>query len=415
MSDPARLDPNCLWNHSFLLWWLGNAQSSLGSTLAGLALSFLVLHQTGSAGAMGVTLALGMLPALLAPFAGTLADRLPLRLPLLVGDILRGAIQVGVGVAALHGEVPLAVLNALTFVNGLLTQLTQPAAMSVLPRLVPSTEITRASALMQSTAQLAQLLGLVGGGVLVSHLGSAPSLIADGLSFWVMAALLPFIVLPGRAASQEAGFWADFKGGLAYARSSLLTLMLPVIAFFINASLAPMEVLLPKRMVELGAGAQGYGLFFGLSAVGMLLVSLLASVLNRRLPLRPGSVAGLSGIGLAVLGLAVTRTAPQMYGVAVGFGLAVGLTNTCIGALFATVIAPEFRGRVSSLMGAVGIIGQPLVLLLLAPVADRFSMASLFALAGLVTLAGAGLWAYALRRTPATRTPDGDPGLIAAP
>ncbi len=410
MSAPTRL-----WNRSFVLWWVGNTQSNLGSTLAGIALSFLVLRQTGSAGAMGVTLALGMLPALIAPLAGTLADRLPLRLPLLLGDVLRGAIQVTVGVLALRGDVPLLALNALAFLNGLLLQLVAPAAMGVLPRLVPPGEITRASALMQSTGQLAQLLGLVGGGVLVSHVGSASSLIADGVSFWVMAALLPLIALPGRAASEGHSFWADFQGGLRYARSSLLTLMMPVIGFFINASLAPIEVLLPKRMLELGVGAQGYGVFFGISSVGMLLVSLLASVLNRRLPLRAGSVAGLVGIGLGLLVLALTRTPLQMYAASALFGLAVGLTNTCIGALFATVIAPEFRGRVASLMGAVGMIGQPITLLLLAPFADRFSMGALFTGAGLVTLAGAGVWAYALRRTPTPAAPEGDGALQPAP
>lgn len=395
MSHPARL-----WNRSFVLWWLGSAQSSLGSTLAALALSFLVLHQTGSAGQMGVTLAIGMLPALLAPLAGTLADRLPLKLPILVGDLLRAAIQIGLGAWALHGQVPLLAINALTFINGVIGQAVQPAAMSVLPRLVPPDQITRASGLLASTGQFAGLLGLVGGGVLVSHVGSAPSLIADGVSFLVMAALLPFIALPARAASTGGSFWADFRGGLRYARSGLLTLMLPLIAFFINAALAPMEMLLPKRMLELGAGAQGYGLFFGLVTVGALLASLAASALNTRLPLRAGSLAGLLGIGLSLLLLALTATPIQMYAAALLFGLAVGVTNTSVGALFATIIAPEFRGRVASLMGAAGMIGMPLVLFALAPFADRFRMNSLLALAGAVTLAGAALWAYALARTP---------------
>lgn len=48
--------PETLCHRNFLIWWLGGAQSSLGRAPASIATSFLVLHQTGSAGAMGIKL-----------------------------------------------------------------------------------------------------------------------------------------------------------------------------------------------------------------------------------------------------------------------------------------------------------------------------------------------------------------------
>lgn len=66
MTNPGA--PQKLWNKNFVLWWLGSAQSAFSSALAGIATSCLVLHQTGSAGAMGVNLALALLPGLLSPF-----------------------------------------------------------------------------------------------------------------------------------------------------------------------------------------------------------------------------------------------------------------------------------------------------------------------------------------------------------
>lgn len=390
--------PTRLWNTNFTLWFIGNAQSSLGSALAGIALSFLVLKQTGSAGAMGLTLALGLLPNLLAPLAGTLVDRIPLRWPLIAGNVLRAAIQIGIGVAALSGHVNIHLLNALAFVGGLIGVIYAPAAMGVLPRLVPRDQITRASGLMASAGQGASLLGLVGGGVLVNTVGSAPSLILDGLSFAVMAALLPFVALPRAAAStSQNSFWADLLAGLRYVRSSPLLTLLPLLALFINASLAPMEMLLPGRMLALGAGAAGFGLFFALVTGGMAAASLTVALLGDRV--RPGglSVLGLAGIGVALLALATTRTAPQLWAVGLVFGAVVGLTNTGIGALFATVIAPEFRGRVASLLGMLGSAGQPVTLLALAPIADRVPLAGVFAVAGLVTLLAALAWAWAVR------------------
>ncbi|GGK42924.1 permease [Deinococcus malanensis] len=348
---------------------------------------------------MGFTLAIGLLPALLSPLAGTLVDRIPLRVPLMVGNLLRMLIQLGVGLLALQGEVSLTVINVLAFLNGLVAVFYGPASMSVLPGLVPAEQITRASGLMASATQTAGLLGLVGGGVLVSAVGSAPSLIVDGLSFGVMAVLLMFVNLPERTpAPHQPGFWADLRGGITYVRSSLLLTLLPVIALFINASLAPMEMLLPKQMLTLGAGASGFGLFFALITGGMLVSSVAVAVLNDRV--KPGwmSSVGLGGIALSLLLLALAQTTWHLWGLALLTGLALGVANTGIGVLFATLIQPEFRGRVASLLGMVSSMGQPLTLLVLAPAADRVSISLMFGLAGCVTLAGALVWHWAVRQ-----------------
>lgn len=103
-----------------MLWWLGSAQSAFGTALASIATSFLVLHQTGSAGAMGLNLALGLLPALLQPFMGAVVDRLPLKPPLILGNLLRGLLQVSVGLLALRGEVPLTHIYLASFLTGLI-------------------------------------------------------------------------------------------------------------------------------------------------------------------------------------------------------------------------------------------------------------------------------------------------------
>jgi DHA3 family macrolide efflux protein-like MFS transporter len=392
--------PMRLWNRDFTLWFVGTAQSAFGSALAGLALSFLVLHQTGSAAAMGVTLALGLLPTLLSPFAGTLVDRLPLRGPLLLGNLLRMALQLGVGFLALHGEVHLSVLNTVAFLNGLIGVLYSPASMSVLPGLVPKQQLTRATGLMGSAGQTASLLGLVGGGVLVGAAGSAPSLLLDGLSFGMMAVLLLYVRLPERQPKVvPSGFWTDLKEGLQYVRSSLLLSLLPLLALFINASLAPMEMLLPRRMLQLGVGAAGFGTFFALLTAGMLASSVAIAVLNDRVKSRQISALGLLGLALSLLLLALSRETWQLWSLALLTGITVGLTNTGIGVLFATLIRPEFRGRVASLLGMLGNLGQPLTLLALAPLADRVSVNLIFGVAGGVTLLAALTWTLVLRRT----------------
>ena len=390
-----------LWSRNFLLWWLGNAQSSLGSALAGIALSFLVLKQTGSAGAMGVNLALSLLPTLFSPLFGTLLDRLPILLPLVLGNLLRGGLQLGVGVAALHGPVPLEVLHALALLGGLVAAFSGPASMGVTPRIVPATHLQRASGLMQGSQQSMNLLGLVGGGLLMSRVGSGPALIFDGVTFTVFAALLPLVRFPARtSASVQAGFWSEFRDGLRYAASSPVLWGLPILALLINASFAPMEMLLPKRMLALGAGAAGYGLFLGLLMAGVVSGSLFLAWLGERASPRVLSVAGLAGMGLCVGALALTQSAAAMYPLAALLGLLNAATNVSIGVIFQTRVSPEYFGRVGSLLNMVGTAGQPLTLLALAPVADHISVAVIFAVAGGVTVLAAAGWAGLLRADP---------------
>ncbi|WP_019588256.1 MFS transporter [Deinococcus apachensis] len=409
MPDP-RAAPTSLWNRNFLIWWLGSAQSALGSALAGIATSFLVLHQTGSAGAMGVNLALSLLPALLSPLFGTLMDRLPVRLPLVVGNLLRAALQLGVGLAALRGHVPLEVLHAVAFLTGLVGAFYGPASMGVTPRLVPPSELQRAGGLMQGTSQTMNMVGLVGGGLFVAHFGSGAALVFDGATFLLFGLLLTLVRFPtGRAKAAAETFWQSFTGGLGYVRGSAMLVGLPLIALLINASFAPLEMLLPKRMIALEAGAAGYGLFWGLELAGIALGSFGIAWLGERVNPRRLSVLGLAGLGAVVVALSLAASPGPMYALAALMGLTSAMTNLSISVLFQKRVDPVYYGRVGSLLGMVGMAGQPLTLLLLAPVADRVPISLVFAVAGVVTLLGAVVWEAVLRREPASIPPPAVP------
>ena len=73
--------------------------------------------------------------------------------------------------------------------------------------------------------------------------------------------------------------------------------------------------------------------------------------------------------------------------------------------IFQTRVAPEYFGRVGSLLNMVGTAGQPLTLLALAPIADRTSIAVIFAVAGTVTVLAAAAWSGLLRSEQALSPP----------
>ncbi|WP_170165991.1 MFS transporter [Deinococcus radiophilus] len=197
-----------IWHHrSLIVWLLSVAQSRFGSALSGVALSFLVLDQTGSVGSLSLTLALAFLPTVLMPLAGVWLDRLNLRWVLMLTDLANAALQLSLGGAALLlGHLPPALIYAAALLGGLVGAWSQPAARSALPRLVPPEELTRAGGLLSSAVQVALLLGFLTGGLLVARLGAPLALLLDGLTYLFSAlAVAVWVKLPEVAPAQREG------------------------------------------------------------------------------------------------------------------------------------------------------------------------------------------------------------------
>ncbi|WP_261663821.1 hypothetical protein [Deinococcus sp. Marseille-Q6407] len=93
-----------LWTRNFTIYWLASLQSVFGNALTSVVVAVQVYDQTGQPSAMGVTLALGMLPALLSPLAGVVVDRVPVRPLLIAGDLLRGLLVLSLAAGLLGGQ-----------------------------------------------------------------------------------------------------------------------------------------------------------------------------------------------------------------------------------------------------------------------------------------------------------------------
>ncbi|GAA4014835.1 hypothetical protein GCM10022631_28360 [Deinococcus rubellus] len=383
------------WNRSFVIWLLGTAQSQLGSALASIALSFLVLHQTGSAGQMALTLACALAPNLLMPLAGALVDRTNLKVPLISADVARGLLQLTVGGLALAwGEVPLWLVNGAAVLTGLAGIFAGPASSAAVPALVSEKELVRANGLIGGVNQGAWLLGTLMGGYLVTASSPALTIVLDGASFLVMAALLLLVHLPTRGlkTEQPESLLGSVASGLRLMRRSRVLVFLPLIALLLNASLAPVQVLLPKLLLG-GAGAEGYGQYLAAESAGMLAASALLALIGSRLPLRRTVALGLALLGTSLFLLTHFAAPPSLLGVGALMGVAIAATNTPITTLMQQMVPPAFLGRTFSVLGTVSTLGMPLMLLALSPVVDHYPAALFFTLAGSTALLMTAAWA----------------------
>ena len=400
MTRPAHVQPAKLWNRSFVIWLLASGQSQLGTALSGIALSFLVLHQTGHAGAMAVTLACAVGPNLLMPLSGAWVDRLPLRLPLIAADVTRGVLQLTVALLVLHlGSLPLWLINAVALLGGFAGIFAGPASSAAFPQLVPESQLARANGLFGSVTQGAWLLGTLVGGVLVARLGPPAAILIDGASFLVMAALLPLVRLRGRevVTGPRPTVVADLAAGLRLMRRSRTLTLIPLIGLVLNGVLGLVTVVTPKLMERLGEGAAGYGVFLALESVGAMLGGALIAGLGERLPPRRATAAGLLACGLLYLVMARFPLYPVLLGCSALLGLCFTLLNVPLNTLMQRLVPASYLGRVFGVMGTVGTLGMPATLLLVSPLLDRYPAELFWTWAGGAMLLGCLAWVLVVR------------------
>ena len=366
-----------LFNRDFTLLWQGQLVSQLGSQAFLVATMYWMMEATGSASLVGVVMMLSALPmVLLGPLGGTLADRRA-RVPILVVcDAVSGVAVLSLAGLLLSGRastgLTVAWLFAVVAAVGCVRAFFLPAVTAAVPDLVPAASLPAANSLFQLSSQGSTVLGQALGGVLYRLLGAPWLFVADGVSYLLSAASESFIRQPAVAkgprkkpAAVFAEYARDTGEGFAYLRRRPGLLALLVAASAVNFFLMPVFVLLPFYVEQrLGAGAAWYGfLLSGLSAgsiAGSVIAGLLRLTQRRRGALMVASFFAASVL-LGLLGVATSRYLALTLLTAAG--LASGLINVHVITLFQTATPPELRGRVLSLVIALGGAVTPLGML----------------------------------------------------
>lgn len=176
----------------FMTFWTAATVSGFGTYVTTLAIQVLVvvtLHE--AAAGVGLVSAARWLPYLLFGLvAGVLVDR-SRRLPLLVmTDIARGLLLIGVPVLALSHRLTLVVLMAFMVVFGAMSLINDAASQSFVPRLVPVRLLTPAHARLDQSNAVAQTSGPALAGGLVSLLTAPWAVLVDAASYLISGVLL---------------------------------------------------------------------------------------------------------------------------------------------------------------------------------------------------------------------------------
>jgi MFS family permease len=343
---------------AFRALWTSRAVSFIGTSLSLVALILYVADRVGTGLAVALLLLVGeLVPTLLSPIAGALADRLPPR-RLMVACELGQAVVVAV-IALVLPALP--VLLLLIAVKTLFAVLFEPAGRAVLPRLVPDHELEKANAALGIGTHGLEVAGPLLAAALLPALGIRGVLWVDVASFALSALLLARLPRLSSVEHPEepGGIWAEARAGLRYLAGHRVVRTLAV-GFWVVVACTGLDdvVLVFLAKDSLHAGDSAVSLMYAGVGLGLLAGYLALSRSRQPATIRL-AVAGLilSSAGNMLTGLAwAVAVAVAMQAVR-GVGLA--LIDTGLPAVIARSVPAHLRGRVfAATYGGVSLAGM---------------------------------------------------------
>ncbi|MFI5807286.1 MFS transporter [Streptomyces sp. NPDC051561] len=389
-SAPAPTAPTSMFsslrNRNYRLFASGQVVSNTGTWMQRIAQDWLVLSLTGSASAVGVTIAMQFLPMLLfGLYGGVLADRLPKRPLLLATQSAMGLTGLALAVLTLTGNVEVWHVYATAFAGGMITVVDNPARQTFVAEMVGPDEIRNAVSLNSANFQSARLVGPAVAGVLITAVGSGFAFLLNGLSFIApIVGLLMMRTSELHKVQRSPRGKGQLREGLRYVAGRPELIWPIVLVGFIGTFGFNFPIWLSAFVDDVFHGDAGtYGLLNTLMAAGSLAGALLAA--------RRGTSRLRLLVGAAVLfGVleVVTAFAPEFWLFAVMmvpigmFGLTVNVTaNSSV----QMATDPAMRGRVMALFMMVFTGGTPLGAPLLGWITDTYGARVGFAAGGVVS------------------------------
>ncbi len=209
-------------NPDFTRLWVGQLVSNLGDWFNTVAVLALVFDLTNSSFATGLILIASTLPSfLLTPFVGYVVDRFDRRKVMIVADLIRGLMALGMLLVRTADQIWLLyVFSALLIA---FSSFFGPALNSALPKLVRREELISANGLSTSTWGLMLAVGAAVGGLVIAAFGRDTAFVINSLSFFFSAAMVlsirtPFGKIephPHAADAKRPSTWSEFRASLS--------------------------------------------------------------------------------------------------------------------------------------------------------------------------------------------------------
>jgi MFS family permease len=350
-----RLAPLAALQHrDFLLLWLGQFISTLGTQMRIVAVNWQVYELAKASGALDPALALGLIGlarvipiVATALLSGLVADRVDRRQLLIATSVASLLGSIALALISQSGSPSLWLIYLIVAAVAVSSAFEMPARQAIVPTLVPPAHLPNALSLNIITWQLATIAGPSLAGLLIAHSGAAPVYWIDAASF--LAVVLAALLMRPRgapAATPAVSIQAALDGLRFVFRSPLMasSMLLDFFATFFGAAMT----LLPLFADQvLHVGTAELGLLYAAPSAGALLAAAVLTTLTIR---RQGAVmlwaVGLFGLCTLVFGL--SRSFPLTLLALAGTGASDTVSMVIRGTIRQLKTPDELRGRMTA-------------------------------------------------------------------
>ena len=280
--------------HSFLLLWVSQTVSQIGTAMTDYAVIIWVYSQKGTASSVNLLTLCTFLPTIFFRFlAGSAVDRWNKKRIMLTADLLAACGTLAVFV--LHSADALQIwhLYVINFLLSLMNAFQEPASFVAVSMLVPKEQYARAGGLQGFSGAAVSVLAPALGAILVAAGGLNLVLIIDLATFAFAFLVLLFLIRIPEADGQKADeepFSKTCLAGIRFLREHTaifrITLFLAVINFL--AKVGNDGMLSPFVLGRTGNNQPVLGMVESFTALGVLAGSLTATLMKpvkKRIPL----------------------------------------------------------------------------------------------------------------------------------
>ncbi|MEO0844289.1 MAG: MFS transporter [Cyanobacteria bacterium J06643_5] len=364
---------------TFLIIWIGQLASLLGSEMTNFALTIWAWEVSEQATPLSLILFFTQTPRIIAAlFAGVLVDRVNRKKLMILGDLIAGFSTIAILILYLTNNLQIWHLYLSAAVNGLFGYLQSLAYSASLSVIVPKQHYTRATALNGIQMSGSYILAPALAGVFYSLMGLAGILTIDIVTFIIAISTLTFVTIP-QPTSQKAtqrtlkSYWGELTFGFRYLFR--YPPLLAILLFWVSNNFIDginFSILGAMILARTGNDSTLFGTLMTTFGIGGLLGGVTISIWGGPKRRIHGLLVGnaIWKFGLLTLSLARGMGLRMVSGFVSGF--VSPFPNSCNQAIWLSKVPSDIQGRVFATRFIIAQIPTALGASVAGPLADNF-------------------------------------------
>lgn len=389
------------WQARFLIIWVGQAFSLVGSALVRFALIWWLTEQTGSPQVLTTATLVSMLPFIvLAPFSGALVDRWNRRWVMVISDALIALLTAGLAVLYWQGLAQVWHVYLILFLRSFGGVFQSPAMQASTSLMVPKEQLSRVAGMNDTLTGVVNIVSPLLGALLVETISMQGTLAIDMVT--AVLAIAPLLVMaipqPEKQDRKEGmqALWQEMKEGYQYVFSWRGLLFLFIVLAAMRFFLAPVFSLVPLLITDhFGGDAFELAWINSAHGVGFITGGFILGVWGGFKRKTLTGLMGLAGVGIGSIAFGLIPPSGFWLALVVMFfrTMMIPMLRGTVMSIFQSYVPADLQGRVFTLLLSSISIMAPFGLALAGPAAEAFGIPMLFVITGVACLILAAFWA----------------------